>query len=109
MKEVTVPKPQQPTQPLAKPKDYTQTRIQIRLLDGSTLQELFDAKEQLSAVRLFIQLKLNIENPTAANFNLITSFPRRVFTDDNNDFDRSLESLGLVPSAVLIVTRSTSG
>ncbi|XP_067645136.1 UBX domain-containing protein 1 [Eurosta solidaginis] len=80
-------------------KDYTQTRIQIRLRDGSTLTETFNVKEQLSAVRVFIQLKTGDEAP----FNLMTSFPRKVFTDE--DFEKPLDVLGLVPSAVLIMTK----
>lgn len=84
----------------ATPKSYTNARIQIRMMDGSTLVETFDAKEQLSAVRLFVQLKLgSVSSP----FGLMTSFPKKVFTGD--DFDISLENLGLVPSAVLIVTK----
>ncbi|XP_011195795.2 UBX domain-containing protein 1 [Zeugodacus cucurbitae] len=81
------------------PKDYTQTRIQVRLRDGSTLTETFNVKEQLSAVRVFIQLKTGDETP----FNLMTTFPRKVFTED--DFDIPLDVLGLVPSAVLIMTK----
>lgn len=71
------------------------------MLDGSTLVETFDAKEQLAAVRLFVQLKLG---SGSAPFGLMTSFPRKVF--DGEDFDNSLEKLGLVPSAVLIVTKA---
>lgn len=82
-------------------KSYTNARIQIRMMDGSTLVETFDAKEQLSAVRLFVQLKLGSDSTA---FGLMTSFPKKVFTGD--DFDISLEKLGLVPSAVLIVTKA---
>lgn len=82
------------------PKSYTTTRIQVRLQDGSTLVETFDAKEQLSAVRLFIQLKQNADRP----FSLMTTFPRKVYTDE--DYEKPLEALGLVPSAVLIVTKA---
>lgn len=85
----------------AVPKNYTNARIQIRMLDGSTLVETFDAKEQLAAVRLFVQLKLG---NGSAPFGLMTSFPRKVFNGD--DFDNSLDKLGLVPSAVLIVTKA---
>ena len=67
--------------------------------DGSTLTETFNVKEQLSAVRVFIQLKTGDETP----FNLMTTFPRKVFTGD--DFDAPLDVLGLVPSAVLIMTK----
>uniref|UniRef100_U5EYS9 Putative ubiquitin regulatory protein n=1 Tax=Corethrella appendiculata TaxID=1370023 RepID=U5EYS9_9DIPT len=84
----------------ATPKTYTTTKIQIRFFDGSTLTETFDVKEQLAAVRLFIQLKLGAHVPV---FGLMTNFPKKVFKDD--DFDTPLEKLGLVPSAVLIVTK----
>lgn len=82
-------------------KNYTNARIQIRLMDGSTLVETFDAKEQLSAVRLFVQLKLG---SSAAPFGLMTNFPKKVFGGE--DYDVPLEKLGLVPSAVLIVTKA---
>lgn len=68
--------------------------------NGSTLVETFDVKEQLSAVRLFVQLKQGNDEP----FGLMTNFPRKVYGDD--DFEKPLEALGLVPSAVLIVTKA---
>lgn len=82
------------------PKTYTNTRIQVRLQNGSTLVETFDVKEPLSAVRLFVQLKQGTDNP----FSLMTTFPRKVYEDD--DYEKPLDVLGLVPSAVLIVTKS---
>lgn len=82
------------------PKSYANTRIQVRLPDGSTLVETFDVKEPLSAVRLFVQLKQGTDNP----FTLMTTFPRKVY--DNDDYEKPLEALGLVPTAVLIVTKS---
>lgn len=91
---------QQPAQPAAT-KNYSNARIQIRMLDGSTLVETFDAKEQLAAVRLFVQLKLG---STAAPFGFMTNFPKKVFSPE--DYDTPLEKLGLVPSAVLIVTKT---
>uniref|UniRef100_A0A1L8DSR2 Putative ubiquitin regulatory protein n=1 Tax=Nyssomyia neivai TaxID=330878 RepID=A0A1L8DSR2_9DIPT len=80
-------------------KKYTSTKIQIRLLDGTSIVQTFDAKEQLSAVRLFIQLKQGMEVP----FRLMTNFPRKVF--DEEDFEKPLEVLGLVPSSVVIVMK----
>lgn len=79
--------------------NYTHTRIQIRNQDGSTLTETFEVKESLAAIRLFVQLKQGAAIP----FNLMTTFPRRVFTEE--DYDKPLYLLGLVPSAVLIVTK----
>lgn len=81
------------------PKDYKETRILVRLQDGSTLTETFNVNEQLSAVRNFVQMKTDSELP----FGLMTSFPRKVFNSE--DFDKPLSVLGLVPSAVLIMTK----
>ncbi|KAM8710388.1 hypothetical protein ACLKA7_017073 [Drosophila subpalustris] len=81
------------------PREYTETRIQVRLQDGSTLASEFNVKEPLSAVRVFIQVKTGIETP----FALMTSFPRKIFADD--DYEKPLEVLGLVPSAVIIMTK----
>lgn len=80
--------------------DYTHTRIQIRVQDGSTLTETFEVKESLAAIRLFVQMKQGVTTP----FNLMTTFPRRVFSEE--DYDKPLYLLGLVPSAVLIVTKA---
>lgn len=90
--------------PKSSPKEYTNTRIQVRLQDGSTLVETFAVKEQLSAVRLFIQMKAADALGTD-KFDLMTTFPRKVFTDD--DYEKPLDVLGLIPSAVLIVTKAS--
>lgn len=95
---------QKPTQSVAAtpPKDYRQTRIQIRMPDGQTMTETFDKNEQLAAVRLFVQLKTGDEAGEIP-LRMLTTFPRKVFSDD--DFDLTLESLGLVPSATIMVSR----
>lgn len=99
---VTIAEPSSTSSPSSSvtPKSYANTRIQIRLLNGNTLVETFDVKEQLSAVRLFIQIKQGIDQP----FGLMTNFPRKVYGDE--DYEKPLEALGLVPSAVLIVTKA---
>ncbi|KAH8365461.1 hypothetical protein KR093_001015 [Drosophila rubida] len=96
----TTPLVTSPTGVKSPPRDYTETRIQVRLQDGSTLASEFNVKEPLSAVRVFIQVKTGIETP----FALMTSFPRKVFGDD--DYEKPLEVLGLVPSAVIIMTKA---
>ncbi|EDW70651.1 UBX domain-containing protein 1 [Drosophila virilis] len=88
-----------PTGVKSPPRDYTETRIQVRLQDGSTLASEFNVKEPLSAVRVFIQVKTGIETP----FALMTTFPRKIFADD--DYEKPLEVLGLVPSAVITMTK----
>lgn len=81
-------------------KDYNQTRLQIRLTNGQTITQTFGSKEQLSAVRLYIDMN---RTDGDGSFNLMTNFPRKVFTDD--DFDAPLDVLGLVPSAVIIIQK----
>lgn len=93
------PVPAKPSVPAA-PKDYTETRLQIRLTNGQALTQTFGAKEQLSAVRVFIELN---RTDGTAPFSLMTSFPKKVFMPE--DYEKPLEILGLVPSSVLILGR----
>ncbi|XP_067313388.1 UBX domain-containing protein 1 [Pseudorasbora parva] len=80
-------------------KDYDECRIQVRLLDGTTLSTVFKAQEPLAAVRVYVQMN----GANGQDFNLITPYPRRVYTD--LDMEKPLRELGLVPSAVLVVTK----
>lgn len=63
--------------------------LQIRLTNGQALTHTFGAKEQLSAVRLYVELN---RTDGAGPFSLMTSFPRKVFSDD--DYDKPLDLLG---------------
>lgn len=88
--------------PVAAPqRNYDETRLQIRQTDGKPLVQTFKAKEPLSAVRLFAQL--NRQDMPGAPVNLMTTFPRKVFTED--DYDKPLETLGLVPSAAIVICK----
>lgn len=82
---------------------YEQARIQLRLPDGRALSQTFGAKEQLSAVRLYLQMHAH-EYAQSDNYKLMTTFPKKVFTSE--DYDKPLDFLGLVPSAVIIVSKS---
>lgn len=98
---VPTPAPVAAPVPIRPQASYSEVKLQIRLPDGSSVTQSFGAKEPLSAVRLFIEMKRNnIEEP----FNLMTSFPKKVFQSD--DYDKPLESLGLAPTAVLIVKKN---
>ena len=49
-------------------------------------------------------LQLSVRTDGASGqVKLMTNFPKKVFSDD--DYDNSLENLGLVPSAVLMMTK----
>lgn len=82
-------------------KEYDQTRLQIRLTNGQAITQSFSAKEPLAAVRVYVEM-----NRTDGNgpFTLMTTFPRKVFTAE--DMEKPLNQLGLVPSAVLVVTKA---
>lgn len=95
-----VPVPVKPATPSA-PKDYSETRLQIRLTNGQALTQTFGAKETLSAVRVYIEMN---RTDGDAPFSLMTSFPRKVFAFE--DYEKPLEILGLVPSSVLIVAKA---
>ncbi|CAH2077005.1 unnamed protein product, partial [Iphiclides podalirius] len=99
---VAAPAPAPAPSAPAAPKVYDQARIQLRLPDGKSLSHTFSAKEQLAAVRLYLQLHAQ-EYAQQENFKLMTTFPKKIFTSD--DYEKPLESLGLVPSAVIIVSK----
>ena len=82
-------------------KDYSECRIQIRQSNGQPLVQSFGVKEQLSAVRLYVEM--NRTDGSSGPVKLMTSFPKKVFEEE--DYENSLENLGLVPSAVLMVTK----
>ncbi|XP_073208226.1 UBX domain-containing protein 1 isoform X1 [Lepidochelys kempii] len=85
--------PSSPSQEPPTKREYDQCRIQVRLLDGTSLMQTFKAKEQLAAVRLYIELN---RKDGGEPFHLLTSFPRRIFTDE--DMEKPLQELGLEPS-----------
>jgi hypothetical protein len=73
-----------------------------RLTNGSALTQSFGVKEQLAAVRLFIKMN-RTDQTDGADFRLQTNFPKKVFTEE--DYEKPLDVLGLVPSAVLILSK----
>ncbi|KAL0267159.1 UNVERIFIED_CONTAM: hypothetical protein PYX00_009507 [Menopon gallinae] len=95
------PAPASSAETISRPqKDYTEARIQIRLTNGQTLTHTFGCKEQLSAVRLYIQMN---RTDGSEPFSMMTNFPKKIFSDE--DFEKPLEALGLTPSAVIIVSK----
>lgn len=68
-------------------KDYASTKIQIRLPDGKAVTEEFNVKENLAAVKVFIEV-----NHYNSEFRLMTAYPRKVF--DDSDLEKPLTALG---------------
>ena len=83
---------------------YLVYTLQIRLPDGSALTNQFGVNEELAAVRLYVDLNRK-DGGSAAPFTFMTTFPKKVFSEA--DMKKSLQGLGLVPSAVLMVTKPT--
>jgi len=55
------------------------------------LVQSFGVGEQLAAVRLYVEL--NRDDGAQGSFNLMTSFPRKVYQGD--DYDMPLDALGI--------------
>ncbi|KAB1272600.1 UBX domain-containing protein 1 [Camelus dromedarius] len=102
------PVPSSPSQEPPTKREYDQCRIQVRLPDGTSLTQTFRAREQLAAVRLYVELHRG-EEPGGGQdpVQLLSGFPRRAFSEA--DMERPLQELGLVPSAVLIVAKKCPG
>lgn len=90
----------QPQQPAVK-KDYSEARLQIRQTNGQPIVHTFGAKEPLAAVRLYVEM--NRTDGLSGEVKLMTNFPKKVFAAE--DYENSLDNLGLVPSAVLMMTK----
>lgn len=97
--EATSPPASENQGPPPAKKDYDECRIQVRLLDGSALTATFKAQEPLAAVRVYVQMNGGSDQ----DFTLLSPYPRRVYSE--LDMEKPLRELGLVPSAVLVVTK----
>jgi hypothetical protein len=76
-------------------KDYSETRIQIRIPNKSPITNVFNANDKLSTVFEFV--KQHYSGP----FKLIQNFPKMVLSDAESE--KTLKQLNLVPSAALIL------
>ena len=65
--------------------------LQLRLPNGKTLTQDFGVKEPLAAVKLYVEMN-RAEAERGASFSLMTSFPRKVFSEE--DLEKPLVDLG---------------
>uniref|UniRef100_A0A8I3RW88 UBX domain-containing protein 1 n=2 Tax=Canis lupus familiaris TaxID=9615 RepID=A0A8I3RW88_CANLF len=88
------PVPSSPSQEPPSKREYDQCRIQVRLPDGTSLTQTFRAREQLAAVRLYVELHRG-EEPGGDQdpVQLLSGFPRRAFSEA--DMERPLQELGM--------------
>ncbi|CEQ42673.1 SPOSA6832_04526 [Sporobolomyces salmonicolor] len=78
-------------------KTYDQTRLQIRVPGAAPIVHTVAATARLREVWEFVKQQTGLEAPT-----LTSSFPRKTYTEA--DLASDLTSLGLTPSAVLMVS-----
>ncbi|KAB0404714.1 hypothetical protein E2I00_019063, partial [Balaenoptera physalus] len=88
------PVPSSPSKEPPTKREYDQCRIQVRLPDGSSLTQTFRAREQLAAVRLYVELHRGEELGGGQDpVQLLSGFPRRAFSEA--DMERPLQELGM--------------
>lgn len=92
-------------QPARKPAPNSNiARLQFRLPDGNSCTQDFQSTNTLQDVRDYVKSNLNL---TFSNFTLSTTFPRREFM--NNDLDKTMLELELIPNAVILVLPLSHG
>eukprot|EP00042_Codosiga_hollandica_P028907 m.155530 g.155530 ORF g.155530 m.155530 type:complete len:326 (+) comp52912_c0_seq1:45-1022(+) len=79
----------------------TETKIQVRMLSGSPIVQVFSSSAPLQEVFNFVVFK----GGYSEKFSLLSTRPSRNFT--LADANLTLQQAGLVPSAVLVVTRNS--
>ncbi|KAJ3249573.1 hypothetical protein HDU78_000100 [Chytriomyces hyalinus] len=80
----------------AGPKEYNEARIQLRLAAGGAITHVFKSSDTLSIVYEHVASQTG---NAVGSFKLVQTFPRKVLDDQS----KTLQELGLVPSAALIV------
>lgn len=97
---------EKPAAPAPQPKTMTDScRLAIRLPDGSNLQQEFNSREPLAAVKLYVQLNrkdVDQEDASVGSFTFRLP-PATMFSSD--DMERPLVDLGLCPSSRLFLVR----
>uniref|UniRef100_A0A673T9J4 UBX domain-containing protein 1 n=1 Tax=Suricata suricatta TaxID=37032 RepID=A0A673T9J4_SURSU len=91
------PVPSSPSQEPPTKREYDQCRIQVRLPDGTSLTQTFRAREQLAAVRLYVELHRGEPGGDQDPVQLLSGFPRRAFSEA--DMERPLQDLGMTRAA----------
>ena len=93
------------TLPISSVSSSNECRLKIRLPNNQVLSHNFNPKEQLAAVRLYVELNRNDleEFSEDANHQFTFMFPPNTYYTEE-DMSKTLFELGLCPSARLIVS-----
>lgn len=98
----STPKPQEPVTPPApsKPLNSTETMIQFKKPTGESTTFTFAISDTFLTVRNYVAQNI-LTGSHIRDFTLATTFPRKEYTEADND--NTLQELSLVPTAVLLV------
>ena len=86
--------------------NYTRSRLQFRLTDGSFFTEDFSSDAHMSDVYAYLQETLPTDQYSNGSYTLRTTHTRATLTRDNPN---TLKELELAPSAVLLVLSRGNG
>jgi len=80
-------------------REYNDALIQIRFKDGNSIKATFKPTDNVRIVHNHITLLTG-----NSNFNLMTTFPRKVFSPKDSSLDTTtLAEAGLVPTGTFII------
>jgi len=93
--DVPAPKPQHVAAPQP-PRQYDECTIQVRLTDGSNIRQTFKSSDKFEKVMAWMR-----ETEQYRPFLLVQTYPKKEYNE--NDNQKSLTELGLVPTGSLIL------
>ena len=77
------------------------THIRFTLPSGTRIDRRFRSNDSIQIVRAFLFVYFNEKNITIEKFSISTNYPKKTFTEEDNDL--SLSEAGLVPQAVIMI------
>jgi len=83
-------------------KEYNECTLQIRLTNGKTIKQIFKSSDKMRQVFEFVERE---RSDGVGPFNLMSSFPKKVF--DHSNLDTQLSETDLVPRGQLILNKLT--
>lgn len=92
--------PQSPPTQSSTSSNHDSAKIQFKKPDGESETHVFKSSEPFSAVRTYVEDYI-LPGTGIRQFTLATTFPRKEFQNDDND--KTLAELNLVPSSVLLI------
>jgi len=81
-------------------KEYTEAKINVRLLNGATIQGIFKPEDTLQTVQQWVTAN---RTDGTGPFYLMTTYPKKIYTYDL--LNVTLKNGGFVPSGTFVITK----